>query len=365
MELIQESPQITENGNMTILEIMGNINFYDGIVRKINHLDFRRVYKLGFNAMGGYLTPQSPLEMPSKIYDFEQEFREQVLRTLRSEDGDMNIGVLLSGYKGQGKSIIAKQLAIESGLPIILITNAINKKDDFVSYLENIKQDHVIFVDEFEKLFKEKYDVDDQYHTQESFLSFLSGTTTLKNKRLVIFTSNKELDDKFHNRTGRIRYHKEYNFMSKEVFNAILDDKLIYPEHRQDLLENLDPSSCTVDILTTLIQEINIQNKPYSSFKSFFNFKERKISYTKWKKEDDGWKYVEDIKLKRALGMNSEDVNNLVPGCYSAEVLENDEEKVIYQLSEWVEDKDDDDKSHYVKNIYKLTKSGSLRSLAF
>lgn len=364
------STEITKPEPMTIVVHSGKLQFYTGRIAVIDQLVAGHVYELDCNnEIFIDLVLSSPLTLPDKIYDFEQDFREQVLTTLRTPNSNMNVGVLLEGYKGQGKSVVAKQLAIESGLPVILINRSIPKSYDFLGFLKNnIKQDYVLLIDEFEKLFPESDDPKCEVHTQNSFLSFLDGTSSLKHKRLVILTSNKEIGDKFINRPGRIRYYKKYNFMNKEVFRAILADKLKKKKYAADLEDNLDPNSSTIDLLTTIIDEINIHDKPYSSFKSFFNHKEKQISYMKYKRAEDGsWTFIEEIKLKRELTIDDQNVEYTLG--WGTKLHHNDGEVLVYEITEYKPNPSDPEGEDVpVRAFYKLTKmsaTSTVKSTAF
>jgi len=247
----------------------------------------------------------------------------------------MNIGVLLEGYKGQGKSVIAKQLAIESGLPVVLINSKIALAANFNYFLSCIRQDYVLLIDEFEKLFHNddiNSEKDKDHHGQNSFLSLFDGVNGLHNKRLVILTSNKEIGDKFINRPSRIRYYKKFNFMNKKVFDAILKDKLKKKKYAKDLEEHLDIPTCTIDILTTIIDEINIQDKPYSTFKDFFNRVEKEITYNvdKYDEEKQKWVEDEDIVTRKELGIDAEYFTSIFG--YNSRLLKHNEDTVLYEV---------------------------------
>ena len=186
-----------------------------------------------------------------------------------------------------------------------------------------------------------------------SFLGLLDGTHGLEHKRLVIFTTNKEIGDKFINRSSRMWYYK-YNYMIKQQFDAIVADKLKNKKFKKDLEDSLDAFSCTIDILTSIIEEINIHNKPYSEFKDFFNHKERIITYSKYKKEEDGtWKWVEDLQSKREIGVENEYAQNIIG--YNTRILINDGETIFYEQMEY-EDVQDDKNDKMKKFTFKLIK---------
>lgn len=357
---------ITKPGKMNIIESGGHISFYNEQIIIDDTLEPGQVYEVNVDPvfLNISLKRAAALQLPDKVYDFEKSFREQVLKALRHPKANNNIGVLLEGYKGQGKSVAAKQLAIESGLPVIMITSPIIKGADINRFLSQIKQDFVLLIDEFEKLFKNDDRNDDRnqeeekgFHGQNTFLSLLDGTISLEHKRLVILTTNKEIGDKFINRPGRIRYYKKYNFMSQEVFDAILDDKLENQAFRQDLIDNINVPACTIDILTSIIEEVNIQEKPYSSFKDFFNHKERKTTYSRYKKNgaSSKFEYFDEIILSKEITQSTETIHQLG---YNANILKNTGEEVYYEIEEFEEDPSNPEggKGTYKKNIYKLVK---------
>lgn len=358
---IGEVQQITKPGKMTILSNAGKMIFITDLFRLDDYLEPGKVYSFNADFEGGmWLSPATPLNLPSKIYDFEQDFRSQILTTLRHIESNMNIGVLLEGYKGQGKSVIAKQLAIESQLPIIVIESKIPITANFTHFLSNIRQDHVLLIDEFEKLFHDDENMaakesNKEFHGQNSFLSYFDGISGLKNKRLVILTSNSPIGDKFMNRPSRVRYYKKFNFMNKKVFDAIVKDKLKRKKHAKDLEETLDIPTCTIDILTTIINEINIQDKPYSSFRDFFNRIETEITYMIDKYDDVERKWIpdEDIRTKRELGIESEYFHNIFG--YHAKLLKSDGETIIYEHTENIYD-DNGDFVKKKKTIYRAKK---------
>lgn len=346
---------ITQTQDMTILKIGQKIDFFEGIVEPLTSLVNGQIYNLDIDPVFSkvYLSEAAPLSLPEKIYDFDKDFRQQVIKTLRHPKGNMNVGVLLEGYKGQGKSVIAKLLAIESGLPVIVINKSISTDIDFISFLNKIKQDHVIFIDEFEKLFPEKTDSEDKVHGQNSFLSYLDGLQALTNKRLVIFTSNSEIGDKFINRPSRIRYYKKYNYLSKAVFDMVVDDKLINKDFKADLEDNLDITTCTVDILTSIIEEINIHELPYSQFKTFFNNKERNYTYSIYRQDSKGmWDFIEERVSSKQIGVDNEHASHILG--YQIRVIKNTEDVIYYEMQDY-EDRNDNE-SPYRKFIFKALK---------
>jgi hypothetical protein len=104
-----------------------------------------------------FLREHSTFSIPSPLYDVDKNFRDIVIKSFKENEG--NTGVLLSGEKGSGKTVCAKLLAQEVGIPVIIINKPIDKSIDFASFLKNIKQDFILFIDEFEKNFEVTYKI--------------------------------------------------------------------------------------------------------------------------------------------------------------------------------------------------------------
>jgi hypothetical protein len=195
-----------------------------------------------------YLESRNQFTLPSKIYGDGGEMVERYLNTFKKKNG--NLGVLLQGTKGTGKSLTARQLCIEANLPVILIDSDFGGID-FRPFITNLDQEMVVFIDEFEKVFEGK-------GNQDSFLSLLDGTAT--SSILFLFTVNKTrgLSQYLKNRPGRIHYIKEYTTISKEVLEEVMEDLLENKEHKKEIREIYAIlTNMSMDILISLIWECN------------------------------------------------------------------------------------------------------------
>lgn len=283
---------------MKLIYSEGHIIPYYGDVDIVDKFKTQELYIINQDKKGDVILNNMPLfTLPNEIFDVEKAFRERVLSYFKTTQ-EINTGVFLKGSKGQGKSLLAKQLALESGLPIFIINRALGHRIPLKEFLNAIPQEYVLLIDEFEKIIpnadiKEDLDI----LTQEYFLSLLSGTDQIGAKRLVILTSNGDINKLFLNRPERLRYKKEYEFLSEELTHLIIDKKLLYPEFKADLLENLDLYSCNIDILISIINEINLYQEPFSKWKSWFNYTPPKQEYFHeiLNKETNKWVYTESI----------------------------------------------------------------------
>jgi len=181
---------------------------------------------LKFSEIKGYYLEATPsFKFPKKMYGNSEKLAERYLNTFNEKEG--NVGILLTGSKGTGKSILAKLTSHKSGLAVIIITEPFTD-ENFKSLLSNIKQKCVIFVDEFEKVYHES-------NLQNSFLSILDGV--FEGKKMFIFTSNEKerINQYMINRPGRILYLEEYDSLEESIIKDVIKDNLKNKKNKKDL----------------------------------------------------------------------------------------------------------------------------------
>ena len=161
-------------------------------------------YEVCFSKMVGYfLTRNDDLEVNEKVYGNTEEKVKKVLNTFDALD--RNMGVILSGPKGVGKSMFARLLAIngyEKDLPLLIVKAPY---PDIASFISSINQECIVLFDEFEKTFKP--DKESGYEPQEDLLSLFDGLDG--GKKLFVVTCNevRDLNNYLLNRPGRFHYH--------------------------------------------------------------------------------------------------------------------------------------------------------------
>jgi len=197
-----------------------------------------------------------------KLYNFDDGFVNHVTKTYENTNG--NMGVLLSGIKGCGKTVSAKQICRKLKLPVILIPRG--DWNGMPSFFSEIKQDLILFIDEFEKTF-------DTTVKQERLLSLMDGAYSDKYRRLFLLTTNTmEISTNLLQRPGRVRYVKKYAQLELNVIEEVINDRLKYPEFKSSLLQFFAGLSLlTIDVVTALIDEVNIHKMGPESFGAFFN----------------------------------------------------------------------------------------------
>lgn len=203
--------------------------------------------------MGFYLERNSDsFDNVDKCYGDVESISAKILNAHNKIDS--SLGALFVGEKGTGKTHQAKHIANTSQLPIINI-NTNFKGSDFFSFLEDIKQKCIIFIDEFEKKYPDQ-------ESQEQMLPLLDGG--YKTKHLYVFTSNSfnSITTYVKSRPSRIRYLKEYSGIDSKVLEGYCKDNLKYSHYYSKIL---DMSSrlgymMSFDILKCVVEELNMSN---------------------------------------------------------------------------------------------------------
>ena len=136
-------------------------------------------------ATDSYLAKKDKFILPAKLYGTVVERTERILAAYKALD--KNMGVLLSGLAGAGKSLLIKYIANkavdELGMPVIIFTtDSVNKMSEF---LDKTPQPCVILLDEFEKM---------TYPSQqEQLLTVFDGMYTTKNLFLLTVNDKNQL----------------------------------------------------------------------------------------------------------------------------------------------------------------------------
>jgi hypothetical protein len=215
-----------------------------------------------FLPAGNYVVKQNPMnkqfyleeidsfEIKGKLYGNTTRHADRILHTFT--DRGSSTGVMLTGEKGSGKTLLTKKISIlaaEQGIPTIVI-NAPWCGDNFNSFMQNIDQPCVILFDEFEKVYSKE--------EQEAILTLLDGV--YPSKKLFLLTCNDKwrVDQHMRNRPGRIFYMIDFKGLDVDFVREYCEDNLLNKNHIQAVC-NLSTifNQFNFDMLKAMVEDMN------------------------------------------------------------------------------------------------------------
>lgn len=242
-------------------------NGNDYKVTETSSLDISEVlpagnYIVNIDQYGNYfLSCVEPFVRIGKIYGDSVKNADRILNTYKNRES--STGVLLTGEKGSGKTMLAKNIAIkgaEEGMPCIIVNSPFHG-DTFNKFIQNIKQPSIIFFDEFEKV----YPSDKQTH----ILTLLDGV--FPSKKLFVMTCNDKwrIDAHMRNRPGRLFYLIDFTGLDVNFIREYCEDVLINKTYIDQICKLSTMFSIfNFDMLKALVEEMNrYDESPSEAFK--------------------------------------------------------------------------------------------------
>ena len=241
---------------MKIIQTGSKHKIFDDNIKSYDKLP-AGTFDVDYNPQEGcYLVRRPDISVLEKPYGIHIEKADKVMESFKAFP--RNLGVILSGDKGIGKSMFARLVCIRSlelGYPVIVVDACY---PGVARFIDSIDQECVILFDEFDKTFRSNRDDDDQ----AALLSLFDGVST--GKKLFIVTCNElySLNNFIINRPGRFHYHFRFNYPSPEDVREYLTDKLDpqYYVHIDKVVEFSGKISLNYDCLRAIAFELNNGN---------------------------------------------------------------------------------------------------------
>jgi ATPase family associated with various cellular activities (AAA) len=200
--------------------------------------------------IGFYLQQIEDFKKPAKLYGDVHKNTNRILTTFGQRNG--GTGVLLCGEKGSGKSLLAKNVAMDAakeGIPTLII-NAPWHGDAFNSFIQNIEQPCVVLLDEYEKVYDPA--------TQPAMLTLLDGVYPSKKLFLLTVNDKWRVDIHMRNRPGRIFYIIDYSGLDENFIREYCADNLKNKGEIDKLIQITHTfDQFNFDMLKALIEEMN------------------------------------------------------------------------------------------------------------
>lgn len=242
-----------------------NLNIFTRVIDgQINTYDNLPVGNYTMRAMKSgelYLELTEPFQHIPKYYGDIEYYASRIIRTY--QDRKRNTGVMLSGEKGTGKTLLARYISNTMKVPTILINQVFNPVE-LINILSAITTDCLIIFDEFEKTYGRSYNnSEDEHSPQETLLTVLDGLIADRKLFLFITNSYHYVTDFLKNRPGRIFYHIRFDRLQDNFITDYCVDNLVCQAHTTDICRlSALFGRFNFDCLKALVEECNRYNEP-------------------------------------------------------------------------------------------------------
>lgn len=240
----------------------GNIfRVYDNSLKTYDQLP-PKAFLVNFNQQEGFsLSLYSDIEVNERIYGVHAEKVSKVLKSFNLFE--RNLGVILSGDRGLGKTLFTKMLAkkgMELGFPLVIVNTYF---PGIAEYLNNIEQEIIVLFDEFDKTFYNNKD--DRHNPQTEMLTLFDGIAQGKKLFVVTCNSLEGLNSFLVNRPGRFHYHFRFDYPNADDIREYLCNALKEKYHKE--IEQVVSFSTRVDLNYDCLRSIAFELNTGLSFK--------------------------------------------------------------------------------------------------
>ncbi len=202
--------------------------------------------------------------LPAKIYGKSNDYATRILNTF--QDRPLSTGVLLSGIKGAGKTLLAKQTALmarELNIPTIVINRPWHG-DQFNTFVQSLDSPAIIMFDEFEKVY--------DYSEQRAILTLLDGVFPTKKLFLLTTNSTGSVSEFLRNRPGRIYYNFEFTTLGQDFIREYCEDRLTDQSRVDEVIKYTNIFSFfNFDMLAAAVEEMNRYNESLAEVLNVLN----------------------------------------------------------------------------------------------
>lgn len=254
---------------------------------------------------------QDKFEFPFNVYNACGNIINRVCNYWAKNGG--NLGVLMNGLRGSGKTmtaqLIANELIRSANIPVLVVREPIPLQNVF----ETVKQDLIVIFDEFEKTHSEEASPG----SQQSILSTIDGMSRSEHRRLILFITNSAaIDENLRDRPSRIHYKFEFDRVADEIIEGLINDSL--PKHlmhfKPEIMQYLTARNiCTIDIVKAVISEVKTFEESPLKFEGLLNIaKAEPLSYSIYIVDPTTNTDLEEI--TREFRINSPEESSLISG---------------------------------------------------
>lgn len=224
-------------------------------------------YTVGFDSCAGqyYLETMESFEIKHKLYGDTTRHSGRILQTFLDRT-NASTGVLLTGCKGSGKTLLAKMISIqgyEKDIPTVVVNQEFCG-EGFNTFMQQINQPVIVLFDEYEKVYKPQ--------SQEKLLTLLDGVHP--SQKLFLLTCNDKwrVNENMRNRPGRIYYMLDFDGLGPDFIREYCQDNLKDKEHIEKVVQISSVfRSFNFDLLKGMVEEMNRYNETPAEVVKFLN----------------------------------------------------------------------------------------------
>ena len=238
-----------------IVQTGSTYRVFDESVRVYTELPLA-TYKVNFNPFEGF-TLRAINDLSAGDEKAYGTLSNRVRKIIDTYDRmDRSLGVLASGDKGMGKTMLLRKVAAEAqgslGMPIVIVDTNYSGVADFIDTLGEC----VVVFDEFEKVFPKRIDED----FQAQFLGLFDGMSMVKRMYIVTINDIDQINGYLVNRPGRFHYHLRFTYPTPEEIREYLGDNDIGEDQIKKVISFSRHTSVNYDHLRSIAFELRDSN---------------------------------------------------------------------------------------------------------